>query len=222
MDDHSRAAGGRASLRFSAGAIHFLTFQRAPHLPVEEHHWTISSSPTADGVLASTIKESGDFTASIGKTKVGDTALVYGPFGRFSYALHPEERDLVFIAGGIGITPLMSMLRHIRDTHAKVKVTLLYANKSERDIAFRDELAAMERAAGPGIKVVHVLNKPGDEWKGESGHLDGEKIKRHCGPELRGKAFYVCAPPGLMDQTIAFLRGAGVPPAQIHYERFSL
>ena len=127
------------------GQFHFLTFQRAPNLPVEEHHWTISSSPTAPGVLCSTIKESGDFTASIGKTKPGDTALVDGPFGRFSYALHPDEHEIVFIAGGIGITPLMSMLRHIRDTRAERTVTLLYANTSESDIVFRDELAEMER-----------------------------------------------------------------------------
>ena len=132
---------GTSRFDFLPGQFHFLTFHRAPNLPVEEHHWTISSSPTTDGVLASTIKESGDFTASIGKTKPGDTALVDGPFGRFSYALHPDEREIVFIAGGIGITPLMSMLRHIRDTRANRTVTLLYANTSERDIVFRDELA---------------------------------------------------------------------------------
>jgi predicted ferric reductase len=204
------------------GQFHFITFQRAPNLPVEEHHWTISSSPTATGVLCSTIKESGDFTASIGKTKPGDTALVDGPFGRFSYALHPAERALVFIAGGIGITPLMSMLRHIRDTRAERTVTLLYASTSESDIVFRDELAEMERAGVAQLKVVHVLNKPANEWKGERGRLDEEKIKRCAGPELAQRAFYVCEPPELMDQTIQTLRKARVPAARIHFERFNL
>ncbi len=204
------------------GQFHFLTFQRAPNLPVEEHHWTISSSPTEAGVLCSTIKESGDFTASIGKTKPGDTALVDGPFGRFSYALHPDEREIVFIAGGIGITPLMSMLRDIRDTRANRTVTLLYANTCESDIVFRDELAEMERDGVAGLKVVHVLNKPSDEWKGERGRLDEEKIKRCAGPELAGRAFYVCAPSELMDQTIRALRKASVPAARIHFERFNL
>lgn len=204
------------------GQFHFLTFRRAPNLPVEEHHWTISSSPTEAGVLCSTIKESGDFTASIGKTKPGDTALVDGPFGRFSYALHPDERELVFIAGGIGITPLMSMLRHIRDTRAERTVTLLYANTSERDIVFRDELAGMERDGAAGLKVVHVLNKPSAEWKGERGRLDEEKIKRLAGPELTRCAFYVCAPPALMEQTIRTLRKGNVPAARIHFERFNL
>ena len=204
------------------GQFHFLTFQRAPNLPVEEHPWTISSSPTEAGVLCSTIKESGDFTASVDKTKPGDTALVHGPFGRFSYALHPAERELVFIAGGIGITPLMSMLRHIRDTRAERTVTLLYANTNERDIVFRDELAAMEHDGVAGLKVVHLLNKPSDEWKGEHGRLDEEKIKRFAGPELARRAFYVCAPPEFTNQTIRTLRQANVPAARIHFERFNL
>lgn len=204
------------------GQFHFLTFQRAPNLPVEEHHWTISSSPTSPGVLCSTIKESGDFTASIGKTKPGDIALVDGPFGRFSYTLHPDERELVFIAGGIGITPLMSMLRHLRDTRAERSVTLLYANTSEEDIVFRDELADIERGGVIPLKVVHVLSKPSDAWPGERGRLDEDRIKRLSGPELTARAFYVCAPPELLDHTIRTLRNADVSAARIHFERFNL
>ena len=204
------------------GQFHFLTFQRAANLPVEEHHWTISSSPTTPGVLCSTIKESGDFTASIGKTKPGDTALVDGPFGRFSYTLHPDERELVFIAGGIGITPLMSMLRHLRDTRTERSVTLLYANNSEADIVFHDELADMERGGAIPLKVVHVLSKPSDAWQGERGRLDEDKIKRLSGSEFTSRAFYVCAPPELMNLTIRTLRKADVPAARIHFERFNL
>ena len=205
------------------GQFHFLTFQRAPNLPVEEHHWTISSSPTEAGVLSSTIKESGDFTASIGKTKPGDTALVDGPFGRFSYALHPDERELVFIAGGIGITPLMSMLRHIRDTRANRTVTLLYANTSEKDIVFRDELAEMERDGVGGAEGGACAEQAVRRMEGRARTaLDEEKIKRCAGPELTRCAFYVCAPPELMDQTIRTLRKANVPAARIHFERFNL
>ena len=204
------------------GQFHFLTFYRAPNLPVEEHPWTISSSPTMPGILCSTIKESGDFTVSIGRTKPGDTALVDGPFGRFSYVLHPDERELVFIAAGIGITPLISMLRHIRDTHAERSVTLLYANTGEEDIAFRDELADMERDGATPVKVVHVLSKPSDAWEGERGRLDEEKIKRCAGPELALRTFYVCGPPMLIRQTIQTLRKARVPARRIHFERFDL
>ena len=213
---------GVRRFEYLPGQFHFLTFQRAPNLPVEEHHWTISSSPAQPGMLSSTIKESGDFTASIGKTRPGDEALVYGPYGRFSYALHPDEHDFVFIAGGIGITPFMSMLRHMRDTRAERCVTLLYANTSEKDIVFSSELAEMERLGVAGLKVVHVLSKPPNGWQGERGRLDSDKIKRLAGPELARRAFYVCAPIELMQPTIQALRKARVPAARIHFERFNL
>lgn len=204
------------------GQFHFLTFYRASNLPVEEHHWTISSTPTEEGIVASTIKESGDFTASIGKTKSGDKALVFGPFGRFSYALHPHERDLVFIVGGIGITPIMSMLRHMRDTRTDRRVMLLYGNCSEEEIVFREELAAMESAAVPQLQVVHVLSKPSDAWKGERGYIDLPKIERLAGGNLAERSFYVCAPPALMNSLLPALRRIGVPAKNIHFERFNL
>lgn len=207
---------------YMPGQFHFLTFQRGPNLPVEEHPWTISSSPTESHVLCSTIKESGDFTASIGKTKPGDTALVHGPFGRFSYVLNPDESDLVFIAGGVGITPLMSMLRHIRETHAKRTVTLLYASRHDDEIVFRDELAGMERDGVAGLRVVHVLSEPSEEWKGERGRLDEERIRRLLGPDAARRSYYLCAPPALLQQVIQTLRNAHVPAGRIHFERFSL
>ncbi len=213
---------GSSRFDYLPGQFHFLTFYRASHLPVEEHHWTISSSPTEEGFIASTIKESGDFTVSIGRTKPGDKALVYGPFGRFSYALHRHERNLIFIAGGIGITPLISMLRHMRDSRADRRVVLLYANNSEKDIVFREELALMESTGALRLKVVHVLTKPSDSWKGERGYIDLPKIERSSGPNLIKNAFYICAPPALMNSIVPTLRGAGVPAKNIHFERFNL
>lgn len=213
---------GMRRFDYLPGQFHFLTFQRAPNLPVEEHPWTISSSPTTPDVLHSTIKESGDFTVSIGKTKPGDAALVSGPFGRFSYVLHPDESELVFIAGGIGITPLMSMLRHIRDTRAERSVTLLYANTAENDIVFREELTDMEHVGELRLKVVHVLSRPSDTWTGERGRLDEEKIIRYAGSEPAQRAYYVCGPPALIRQTTLTLRKARVPAARIHFERFDL
>jgi predicted ferric reductase len=207
---------------FLPGQFHFLTFYRAKNLPVEEHHWTISSSPTEEGILASTIKESGDFTSSIGKTKPGDKALVYGPFGRFSYLLHPEEHDLVFIAGGIGITPMISMLRHMKATQTARRVTLLFANHGEKDIAFRNELAALEKCDSPQVKVIHVLSNPGEHWLGEKGHIDLSKIERLCGGDLAKRAFYLCMPSAAMKQIIGSLRLVGVPPEYIHFEKFNL
>jgi predicted ferric reductase len=207
---------------YHPGQFHFVTFRRSEDLPVEEHHWTISSSPVRKDFISSTIKESGDFTGTIGKTRVGDTALVEGPFGRFSYILYPEDKDFVFIAGGIGITPFMSMLRHMRDTGKEADVLLLCANRTEQDIVFKSELAVMESGPRPRLHVVHILTRPEAGWAGESGHLDREKLVRLVGQGSEQRAYYVCAPPAMAEMVIRSLRSMGVPYSRIRTERFSL
>ncbi len=206
---------------FLPGQFHFLTFFRDPSLPVEEHHWTISSSPTQKEVVSSTIKESGDFTATIGRTKPGDTAAVHGPFGRFSHLLHPEERDLVFLAGGIGITPLMAMLRHMRDTGDARTVTLFYANRREEDILFREELEDIASGEHPRLTLINVLSRPGKDWRGETGHVDEERIRKYCGPDVVDKTYYLCGPLKMARDLIKDLKELGIPDKKIRREIFS-
>ncbi len=211
---------GRPS--FLPGQFHFLSLYRGDEYDGEEHPFTISSSPTGCGEVASTIKATGDFTRTIARTQLGTLVRVQGPFGRFSYLLHPEESDLVFIAGGIGITPLMSMLRHMRDTGADVDVLLLYGSRTEDDIAFRHEIEDIARRAPPRVTVVHVLSRPGRDWGGETGRVDRSRIARWCGDDLREKAFYICGPGAMMSTLTRTLRSLRVPPVRIHSERFAL
>jgi len=207
---------------YQPGQFHFITLLRPRGLPVEEHHWTISSSPSQRNFVSSTIKESGDFTGTVGKTLPGDQALVEGPFGRFSYTFESAEADFVFIAGGIGVTPIMSMLRHMRDTGKNREALLLYANRTEQDIVFREELEAMEASGSPRLKVVHVLSNPPSGWAGEKGHIDEEKLKRLAGFALSTRVFYVCAPPPMARAVVTGLRSLGVPYSRMRMEEFSL
>lgn len=211
---------GREVLSYLPGQFQFITFKRSKDLPVEEHHWTISSSPAEKGYISSTIKELGDFTATIGETKVGDIATVHGAFGRFSYVFHPDEKELVFVTGGIGITPVISMLRYMRDTKSKLEVILLYGNRKEEEIVFKGELEEIERGEYPDLKLIHVLDKPGESWDGERGYIDREKIEKFCG-NLRKKGFYISGPSGLIDATIKNLKALGVKDNRIHIEIFS-
>ncbi|HAR63270.1 MAG: oxidoreductase [Candidatus Margulisiibacteriota bacterium] len=211
---------GERIKKYLPGQFHFLTFHRGKSLPEEEHHWTISSSPTEKKYVSSTIKELGDFTATIGETKPGDTATVHAAFGRFSYLLHPEEKSLVFIAGGIGITPLMSMLRYMRDIHETIPVVLLYGSKTEEEIVFRKELAEMQEKQFPRLQAVHILSDPGKKWTGETGLIDRDKLIKHCG-KLDNKGFYIVGPKDLLDGTVKNLRELGVNDERIHIEIFS-
>ena len=147
--------------------------------------------------------------------------------GQFSKPIdnvvHPEENDLVFIAGGIGITPLMSMLRHMRDTEENRSVLLLYANPEADKIIFRQELEDMEKSRYPALKVVHVLEKADSDWTGETGRVDREKIGRLCGQgeDLKEKVFYICGPRQMRDSVIKDLTSLGVSDKQMRTEIFS-
>lgn len=213
---------GRKVHDFLPGQFHFITLHRGRGLPEEEHHFTISSSPARADRTASTIKAVGDFTRTIGDTQVGDEASIQGAFGRFSHRLHPDERDLVFIAGGVGITPLMSMLRSMRDRAEDCRVLLIYGNQQESSIIFREELAAIESGPHPQLKVTHMLSHPGEDWTGETGYIDREKIERLVGTDLSGKTFYVCGPPAMNEAAIANLKALGVEDRRIRTEIFSL
>ncbi len=204
------------------GQFHFLTLYRRQDLPIEEHPFTISSSPTQEGYRASTIKASGDFTRLMGETRAGDRVAVRGPFGRFSYCLYPDETELVFIAGGIGITPLMSMLRHLRDTGSNKSVLLLFANRTAGDIVFQDELDEISAGGRPRLRVVHVLSDPSTDWTGERGRIDRQLILRHLNEPRDGMGFYVCGPAAMNKALTRTLLDMKVSSSAIHSEVFAL
>ena len=212
----------RAIGRHVPGQFAFIRFLRGSAVPSEEHPFTISSAPLESGVLSFTIKNSGDFTATVRQARKGDLVAVQGPFGVFSSAMRPSENDLVFIAGGIGITPLMSMIRAMRAASSDVKALLFYGNETEGDIVFRKELDDIASSGGLGLRVVYVLNKPDDGRQGDRGHVSRDLILRECGANLAGKSFYVCGPAAMMNHVRRILQSLGVPRRNIHWERFSL
>jgi predicted ferric reductase len=183
----------------------------------ESHPFTIASSPTSDKLSVS-VKSVGDFTSKIGDTKINDVAYIDEPYGRFSF-LNYDAQNLVFIAGGIGVTPFISMLRYIYDNKLDRNVILMWANKTENDIAFKDELKKIESDM-PSLKVLHIMSKQ-DDWSGEKGFVDAEKIKKYI-TNFQESQFYICGPPIMMTSVEKVLRSMGAPKKRIHYERFAL
>jgi predicted ferric reductase len=208
-------------LRFAPGQFVFLRMHGAP-VPAEEHPFSIASSPNRSGQISLTIKESGDFTAQVRRIRPGNRATVHGPFGRFSHVLHPDGKERVFVAGGVGITPLMSMLRHMRDCGGSGPVLLICANRRPADMLFAAELRAMVGTdAFPWLRVVHVLSDAPPGWSGEAGRLDADRLARLCGG-VAGKTFYLCCPPPMTSALVGGLRRMGVSPRWIHAEWFRL
>lgn len=208
---------------FEPGQFHFVTLYRGDRrYDGEEHHFTISSSPAQGPTRTSTIKHSGDFTATIGATRPGDRAVIQGPYGRFSYTLCAPDERYLFIAGGIGITPLMSMLRHMRDTGLDAEVLLIYGSRTEDDIVFREELEQIAAGEAPRLRVVHVLSEQTAGWEGETGYIDRDLLTRVVGEDLSGRSVFVCGPDAMMDRLMPMLVGMGVPETRLYNERFWL
>jgi predicted ferric reductase len=209
-----------SSLHYAPGQFQFLR----PHhssIPAEEHPFSIASSPTSGSRISLTIKASGDFTSTIERLEPGNLVAVHGPFGRFSHLFHGNDEDLVFVAAGIGITPLMSMLRYMRDRRDCRRVLLLYANRTASDIVFRNELEQIEAGGFPCLKTIHILSRPSDDWAGPCGRLDPAALRSFCG-SLSGKAFFICCPPKMTSGLIRGLVVAGVSPNRIHTDHFEI
>jgi predicted ferric reductase len=206
--------------RFSPGQFQFLRLLDSS-VPAEEHPFSIASSPSQTERISLTIKACGNFTALIDKIQPGDRATVHGPFGRFSHDMYPDEEHLVFVAGGVGITPLMSMLRAMRDRRKSRRVTLIYASRGLDDILFDSELVAMEAGECPALKVIYVLSQPPPWWAGETGRVNAERLDEWCGG-LEDKAFYLCCPSQMNVELARGLRHRRVSQRRIHCDYFSL
>ncbi len=198
------------------GQFMFLRLVR-PGRRSETHPFTISASALEPAIVEATIKESGDFTATIGQTRPGDHGLIEGPFGRFSF-MHFDVERFVFIAGGVGITPIISMLRYLRDTRDSRPATLIYGNKTEADILFTAELADLPAP----IRVVHVLSRPAPGWPGPTGHITAAMIQKCVGEGLPGSDFFLCGPDAMMKAVLSELDKVHIDRHRIHYERFAI
>jgi predicted ferric reductase len=206
---------------YAPGQFAFVTF-RSKAIPLEQHPWTISSTPTRPKSLILTIKCSGDFTAHIGRLKPGDTALVDGPYGLFSYLadLRDPNRELLMVAGGVVVTPMLSMLRYMSDTGDARKTTLVWSNKTEADILCRDELEAIE-AKLPNLTIHHVLTRQRD-FGGRTGHMDRTMLEDLLSGCSRQATVFVCGPPPMMDAVCKALKRIGFRFHLVHTEEFSI
>jgi predicted ferric reductase len=177
------------------------------------HPFSISSAPNGSW-LRITVKELGDWSARLGRMSVGTRVFVEGPYGILTGARRTRQRVLL-IAGGIGITPLRALLEALPAKPGDL--TLLYRVKHERDIVFREELEALARIRGAEIQYL-----PGHRQQAPR-TLDplGADGLRALVPDVRDRDVFVCGPVPMMRHVESSLRRLGLPPRQIHAERFA-
>jgi predicted ferric reductase len=186
-------------------------------LPREEHPFTIASSPDRTNALEFCIKDSGDFTARMGQAAAGDRFQVDGPHGGFSHLLHQGD-ELVFIAGGIGITPLLGMLRHLAAGYDKRFITLIWSNRGEADLIHRQEMVDFKQRL---VNFhLHLVMSRQENWQGPQGRLDEPMLFRLLADHSREAQVFICGPPAMIVSTRKRLDKLGF--SRVHSELFSL
>ena len=210
---------GHDAFRFLPGQFAWLTIGHGPWA-MTEHPFSIASSAEQPERISFTIKALGDFTANIDAIAPGQTAYIDGPYGAFSPDLNDAEGGLVLVAGGIGIAPLMGMLRTLADRGDTRPITLVYAYNDLTDLTFREELDSL--AARLRLHAVIVLRDPPAGWSGERGVLTPEMLLRHLPADGGRCDYYVCGPQPMVAIVETALRRAGVSLRRMHFEIFNL
>jgi propane monooxygenase reductase subunit len=150
---------------------------------------------------------------------VGDRLDLTGPFGVFTLR-EGYDADLVFVGGGAGMAPILSLLRSMAERGVGRRATYYYGARRRRDLCFEDELRALEERL-PGFRYVPALSEPDgdDAWDGEVGFVT-DVVKRYES-DLRNAHAYVCGPPPMVEAAMPMLSGLGVPAKRIYYDKFT-
>jgi len=152
------------------------------------------------------------------RVKPGDIFTATEPAGVFLSNPLGNRRDMVFLAGGSGITPFISFLRQAVENRLALAVQLIYGSRNPEDVIFQDELRVMQRQ-NPAIKVDLVISDPPAGWKGHKGFLDAELIHSLVG-STEGKTFFVAGPPEMHHLVDDALKTLKVPARRIKKEPF--
>ena len=189
----------------------------------EEHPFSITSEPTNTSEISMTIKNLGDWTADIYKVKPGSRARLTGPYGRFSPLMYPSDKAVVLVAGGVGITPMLSILRYFRKNEKDRKTVLFWGINSSTELIFPDEFTAFQREM-KNFTLVPVISKEPD-YKGEKGYITSEIMERVLKDNkirLEDAQYFICGPAVMQKLVIGGLKSKGVSRQSIHFESFSL
>jgi len=161
----------------------------------------------------------------VDRAAVGDRLAVLGPSGSFGVTVDPSaRRHLVLVAGGSGITPMMSIAASVLAGEPGSRVTLLYGNRRAADVVFAQALAALAASHGGRFALRQVLEEPGDDPRVGQGRLERAVAERelHALAVATVDAFFLCGPePMMVDVRTALVEGLGVAAERIHEERFS-
>ena len=212
--------GGAVPFAYLPGQ--YLTFSLPIAGKTIRRSYTIASAPTTAGHCEVTIKrdERGLVSRHMHDTvKEGDLLSIAAPAGQFTFT-GGTVNSVALLAAGVGITPLMSILRYLTEQKWHGQIHLVYANKTASDIIFREEIEAI-RQLHPNVNLTLTLTRSDGArgWDGTLGRIDSKLLKRAI-PNLTSIPFYLCGPQEMLTATRSLLRELGVAETNVHTESF--
>ena len=180
-------------------------------------HFSFSSSPTEKGHIEFTKRLTDhEFSLALKAAKVGDWARIEAPFGKFTF--EGEYPKVALLGGGIGITPFLSYCKNAADKALSSKITLFYGCRTPEDFPFRKEFEFLAEQ-NKNLKLVFTVSQASPDWKGETGSIDVDMIKRYL-PDYKENMFYTCGPPGMVEAMERLIESLGLPKEKLKRELF--
>jgi predicted ferric reductase len=190
------------------------------NVPKEEHPFTISSTPSRPDTLQFVIRSLGDWTSKISRLKAGETMFIDGPYGLFSHMISSERDPIIMIAGGIGITPMLSMLRYMADVDDSRRILLIWSNRTKEHIVFPEEFKALEQRL-QHFHIIHLITRD-SEGKNQIGRLDQNRLERLLKGWRRTSNIFICGPLEMMKEMTRAVKNIGFSSARVYKEDFKL
>ncbi|HSG16802.1 MAG TPA: ferredoxin reductase family protein [Anaerolineae bacterium] len=212
---------GHSGFEFKPGQFAWLKTGRTP-FGIGQHPISISSSSEEppNGRVTFTIKDLGDWSGKeVPALNPGDTIWLDGPHGVFSID-RLEAMGYIFVAGGVGITPLFAMCQTMADREDVRPVLLFYGGADLESLTFHEELEALQERMN--MKLIPVLSNPADDWTGERGYITQEILSRYLPKQYKRYKYLICGPKPLMDAMEEALPDLGVPRQNVLTERFDM
>jgi ferredoxin-NADP reductase len=194
---------------FKPGQWGYFTIQVEPEKL--SHPLSFSSSPTEPHLEFTKRMSGSDFCRRLERMKAGDSISFSGPMGNLVY--DGGLAKVTFLAGGIGITPVRSILKNAVDKKIPGEKNLIYGNLNIEEAAFSEEIRQWEEA-DHGLKVTHVLLDPHEGWNGFSGFIDRTVIEASV-PDLHGQVYYISGPPPMVKAVSVHLDDLGIHEQRI-------
>lgn len=211
-------AHGHGGMRFKPGQYAWVTVGGGL-LNLQQHPFTIASSARRPERLEFAIKELGDFTATVPRIAAGTPVYLEGPCGHFT--LRAQAPATVFIAGGIGVSPALAMLRTLRDSGTNHPFHLFHAAGAPEKLAFAAELRELEKQLD--FHYVPIVEEPSDDWNGETGVVTAALLERHLQEAGRNNFDYmICGPDPMILAVHQALMELKIPKHHQRAERFDM